>query len=58
MGNFHYTVMLFDLKNPGATYQCAMTIILYHMLHGWLEEYVHNIVVKSKEASQHVNDLK
>lgn len=33
MGDFHYTVMQFGLKNAGAIYQHAMTVIFHNMLH-------------------------
>ena len=46
--NFYYTVMPFRLKNLGATYQRAMTTIFYDMLHRNLEDYIDDIVVKSK----------
>lgn len=58
IGNFHYTVMPFGLKNAGATYQRAMTVIFHDMMHDCLEDYVDDVVVKSKESSQHVNDLR
>ena len=33
IGNFYYTVMLFDLKNARATYQRTMTAIFHDMIH-------------------------
>ena len=33
IGNFYYTVMLFGLKNVGATYQRTMTAIFHDMMH-------------------------
>ena len=48
MGNFYYTVMPFRLKNAGATYQRAMTAIFHDMMHQELEDYVDDIVVKSR----------
>lgn len=51
-------VMPFGLKNVGATYQRAITVIFHNMFHGCLEDYVDNIVVKSKEVSQHVDSLR
>ena len=46
IGNFYYTVMPFELKNAGATYQCTMTAILHDMMHCELEDYMDDIVVK------------
>ena len=46
MGNFYYTVMPFELKNVGTTYQRAMTAIFHDMMHQELEDYVDDIVVK------------
>ena len=48
MGNFYYTVMPFGLKNAGATYQQAMMAIFYDMMHQELEDYMDDIVVKSR----------
>lgn len=58
MGNFYYTVMHFGLKNAGTTYQRAMTAIFHDMMHGCLEDDIDDIVVKSKEVDQHIDDLK
>ena len=41
-------MMPFGLKNVGATYQRAMTTISHDMMHWELEDYVNDIVVKSK----------
>jgi len=49
IGNFYYTVMSFGLKNAGATYQRTVTTIFHDMMHQELEDYVGDIVVKSKK---------
>lgn len=48
----------FGLKNACATYQRAMTAIFHDLLHDSIEDYVANIIVKSKEVSQHADDLR
>ena len=48
IGNFYYTVMPFGLKSADITYQHIMTAIFHDMMHRELEEYVDDIVVKSK----------
>ena len=53
IGNFYYTVMPFGLKNAGATYQRAMTAIFYDTMHQELEDYVDDIVVKSRKREEH-----
>ena len=53
MGNFYYTVMPFGLKNAGATYLRAMTAIFHDMMHKELEDYVDDIVVKSRKREEH-----
>ena len=45
--------MPFGLKNVGATYQRAMTIIFHDMLHDIVEDYVDDILAKSKTRMQH-----
>ena len=49
IGNFYYTVMPFGLKNAGATYQWIMTAIFHDMMHQEQEDYMDDIVVKSKK---------
>jgi len=53
IGNFYYTAMPFSLKNAGATYQRTMTTIFHDMMHKEMEDYVGNIVVKSKTRAGH-----
>ncbi|GMP96894.1 hypothetical protein CsSME_00045332 [Camellia sinensis var. sinensis] len=57
LGNFFYTVMPFGLKNAGATYQRAMTAIFHDMIHHEVEDYVDDLVVKSKKEEDHLRDL-
>ena len=58
MGNFYYIVMPFGLKNAGATYQRAMTAKFHNMIHQELEDYVDDIVVKSRKREEHFRVLK
>ena len=58
IGNFYYTVMPFGLKNAGATYQRAMTTIFHDMMYKEIEDYVDNIVVKSKTRGDHLTILR
>ena len=58
MGNFYYVVMSFGLKNACAIYQQAMTTIFHDMMHQELEDYVDDIVVKSKKREEHFYVLK
>ncbi|KAL6188762.1 hypothetical protein ACLB2K_040153 [Fragaria x ananassa] len=57
-GNFHYTVMPFGLKNAGATYQRAMTAIFHDMMGKEIEDYVDDLVVKSKTRGEHWSILR
>ena len=57
IGNFYYTVMPFGLKNARATYQRTMTAIFHDMMHKEMEDYVDNIVVKSKTRAGHLQIL-
>ena len=57
-GNFYYTMMPFGLKNVRATYQRATTIIFHDMIHNYVEDYVDDLVVKSKERKDHLDHLK
>ena len=49
--------MPFGLKNAGATYQSAMIAIFENMMHKEMEDYVNDIVVKSKTRTGHLQVL-
>ena len=57
IGNYHYKVMPFGLKNVGTTYQRMMTRLFEPQLGKNIKVYIDDIVVKSKLESKHVNDL-
>ena len=57
IGNYHYKVMLFGLKNAGSTYQRMMTRMFEPQLGKNIEVYIDDMVVKSKLESEHVNNL-
>ena len=56
-GIYCYKVMPFGLKNAGATYQRAMTIVLDGLLYEIVECYIDDIVVKSKHEKDHLKHL-
>lgn len=56
-GTFCYQVMPFGLKNASATYQRAMTTIFYDFLHIIMEDYVDDILGKSKTREAHIDVL-
>jgi hypothetical protein len=58
IGNLYYTVMLFGLKNAGAMYQRTMTAMFHDMMHREIEDYVDDIVVKSKKREDHLAVLR
>ena len=55
---YHYRVMPFGLKNVGATYMRAMTIIFHDMIHKDIEVYVNDFIIKSRESMDHLTYLK
>ena len=57
IGNYHYKVMPFGLKNAGSTYQRMMTRMFEPQLGKNIEVYIDDMVVKSKFVSKHVRDL-
>lgn len=57
IGNYHYKVMSFGLKNAGFTYQRMMTRMFESQLGKSIEVYINDMVVKSKVVSEHVKDL-
>ena len=46
--------MSFGLKNAGATYQRAATTFFYEMMHQDVEVYVDDMIVKSRDRSDHL----
>ena len=56
--NFYYTMMPFGLKNAGVTYQRTMTAIFHNMMHREMEDYVDDILVKSRKWEDYVKVLK
>ena len=57
IGNFYYIVMPFDLKNTRAMYQRTMTAIFHDMMHKEMEDYVDDIMIKSKTRAGHFQVL-
>ena len=57
IGNYHYKVMPFSLKNAGSTYQRMMTKMFEPQLGKSIEVYIDDMVVKSKVVSEHVGNL-
>lgn len=57
IGNYHYKVMPFGLKNAGSTYQRMMTKMFESQLGKSVKVYIDDMVVKSKVISEHVKDL-
>ena len=58
IGNYHYKVMSFGLKNAGSTYQRMMTRMFESLLGKNIEIYIEDMVVKSKMVSEHLGDLR
>ena len=57
VGNYHYKVMPFGLKNTGSTYQRMMTKMFEPQLGKNVEVYIDDMIVKSKLVSEHIMDL-
>ena len=57
IGNYHYKVMSFGLKNAGSTYQRMMTKMFESQMGKNIEVYIDDMVVKSKIVSKHIRDL-
>ena len=57
IGNYHYKVMPFSLKNAGSTYQWMMTKMFEPQLGKSIGVSIDDMVVKSKMVSEHVGDL-
>jgi hypothetical protein len=57
-GLFCYKVMPFGLKNAGATYQRLMNRMFHDQIGRNVEVYVDDMLVKSKEEDDHLEDLR
>ena len=57
IGNYHYKVMPFGLKNASSTYQRMMMRMFESLLGKNIEIYIDDMVVKSKMVSEHLGDL-
>ena len=57
VGNYHYKVIHFGLKNAGSTYQRMMTKMFESQLGKNVEVYIDDMVVKSKLVFEHIIDL-
>ena len=56
-GTLFYQFIPFGLKNTGATYQHAMTTIFHDLIHVIMEDYVDDILGKSKTRESHIDVL-
>ena len=57
-GLYCYKVMLFGLKNAGATYQKLVNCMFSHQIGRNFEVYLDDMLVKSKDEANHLDDLK
>ena len=57
-GLYCYKVMPFGLKNAGATYQRLVNAMFQNQVGRNVEVYVDDMLVKSKQASDHLMDLR
>ena len=57
VGNYHYKVMPFGLKNARSTYQWMMAKMFELRLGKTIEVYIDDMVVKSKLVSEHLANL-
>ena len=57
VGNYHYKVIPFGLKNARSTYQRMMTKMFEAQMGKNIEVYIDDMVLKSKMESKHIRDL-
>ena len=55
--NYYYTVMPFELKHAGATYQRMITRMFRDKIGHTVEVYINDMVVKSKQEARHIEDF-
>ena len=56
-GLYCYNVMLFDLKNAGATNQRLVKAMFKDLIRKTMEVYVDDLLVKSRIAKDHMDHL-
>ena len=54
---YYYNIMLFDLKNAGATYQRMMSRVFQPLIGKSMEVYINDMLIKSKESPDHTMHL-
>jgi hypothetical protein len=57
VGLFEWIVMMFGLKNAGATYQRAINFIFHEYISTLVDIYIDDIVIKSGDITKHLADL-
>ena len=57
VGDYHYKIMPFSLKNAGSTYQRMMMRMFESQLGKNIEIYIDDMVVKIKVVLEHLGDL-
>lgn len=57
-GTYYYKVMLFGLKNAGATYQRAMLTLFHEMIHEEIVVYMDDMISKSRTKEDHLENLR
>uniref|UniRef100_A0A151UFG0 Retrovirus-related Pol polyprotein from transposon opus n=1 Tax=Cajanus cajan TaxID=3821 RepID=A0A151UFG0_CAJCA len=58
LGVYEWVVMPFGLKNVGATYQRAMNLIFHDLIGKFVQVYIDDIVVRSKQKGDHLQHLR
>ena len=57
MGIYCYLAMMFGLRNAGATFQRLVNKMFKEQIGRMMEVYIDDMVVKSRNASEHIKDL-
>nr|KYP33891.1 Transposon Ty3-G Gag-Pol polyprotein [Cajanus cajan] len=58
LGVYEWVMMSFGLKNAGATYQRTMNLIFHDLISKFVQVYVDDIIVGSKQKEDHLCHLK
>nr|KYP55932.1 Transposon Ty3-I Gag-Pol polyprotein [Cajanus cajan] len=58
LGMYEWVMMPFGLKNAGATYQRAMNLIFHDLIGKFVQVYIDDIIVGSKQKKDHLYHLK